>query len=74
MCLIERIGKIAPGMRDIGLTLSCEESKHDIVENRQYFRCMTNMKLSVVSLYRSAMKWYHFDLPEGAWITGDKAY
>lgn len=22
----------------------------------------------------SAMKWYHFDLPEGAWITGDKAY
>jgi hypothetical protein len=22
----------------------------------------------------AAMKWYHFDLPEGAWITGDKAY
>jgi hypothetical protein len=22
----------------------------------------------------SAMKWYHFDLPEGAWVTGDKAY
>lgn len=22
----------------------------------------------------SAMKWYHFDLPEGAWLTGDKAY
>jgi len=22
----------------------------------------------------SAMKWYHYDLPEGAWITGDKAY
>lgn len=21
-----------------------------------------------------AMKWYHFDLPEGAWVTGDKAY
>jgi hypothetical protein len=21
----------------------------------------------------SAMKWYHFDLPEGAWVTGDKA-
>jgi hypothetical protein len=22
----------------------------------------------------SAMKWYQFDLPEGAWVTGDKAY
>jgi hypothetical protein len=22
----------------------------------------------------TAMKWYHFDLPEGAWVTGDKAY
>jgi hypothetical protein len=22
----------------------------------------------------SAMKWYHFDVPETAWITGDKAY
>jgi len=22
----------------------------------------------------SALKWYHFDVPEGAWITGDKAY
>lgn len=22
----------------------------------------------------SAMKWYHFDLPKGAWVTGDKAY
>jgi len=22
----------------------------------------------------SAMKWYHFDLPEGAWVIGDKAY
>jgi hypothetical protein len=22
----------------------------------------------------SAMKWYRFDLPEGAWVTGDKAY
>ena len=22
----------------------------------------------------SAMKWYHYDLPEGAWVTGDKAY
>lgn len=22
----------------------------------------------------AAMKWYQFDLPEGAWITGDKAY
>lgn len=22
----------------------------------------------------TALKWYHFDLPEGAWVTGDKAY
>lgn len=22
----------------------------------------------------SAMKWYHYDLPDGAWVTGDKAY
>ena len=45
---IKMIGKIAPGMSDIGLTLSSKESKHDIVEDRQYFRRMAHTNLSVV--------------------------
>jgi hypothetical protein len=45
------IGKIAPGMSDIGLTLSSKESKHDIVEDRQHFRRMAHTNLSVVFLH-----------------------
>jgi hypothetical protein len=44
-------GKIAPGMSDIGLTLSSKESKHDIVEDRQHFRRMAHTNLSVVFLH-----------------------
>ena len=44
-------GKIAPGMSDIGLTLSSKESKHDIVEDRQHFRRMAQTNLSVVFLH-----------------------
>ena len=41
-------GKIAPGMSDIGLTLSSKESKHESVEDRQHFRRMAQTNLSVV--------------------------
>jgi len=40
--------QIAPGMSDIGLTLSSKESKHDSVEDRQHFRRMAQTNLSVV--------------------------
>jgi hypothetical protein len=48
---IEVIGKIAPGMSDIGLTSSSKEAKHDIVEDRQHFRRMAQTNLSMIFLH-----------------------